>query len=266
MSLDPRTSHTLREEDLSRLVFFISGMRAGTTVFRKMMSSHPQVRDRGEIFSSNNPQGYYRYFREQITQEPDLVYPEHHGRVFLSYIASQVPREGMMLFDVKYEHLNLVPEPAVLPFANPLLLRLIKRSRIKVVHLRRQHFYSVVSNLVAAQTGRYHLDAQDGKPLPEKRSVAADRSAVLSAMKRRKRTTDIVDNSFDDQQRLSLDYESIFDEQGDFRAEVVTRLAAFLGLEDAFERVPMMKKVIDEPLSQVISNFEEIRDLASLTL
>lgn len=266
MNLEPKLSHTLREEDLSRLVFFISGMRAGTTVFRKMMSSHPLVRDRGEIFSANNPQGYYRYFREQVAQEPDLVYPEHHGRIFLAYIASQVPREGMLLFDVKYEHLNLVPEPAVLPFANPLLLRLIKRSRIKVVHLRRQHFYSVVSNLVAMQTGRFHMDLQDGKPLPEKRTVVADRTAVLSAMKRRKRTTDIVDNSFDDAQRLSLDYESIFDEQGDFRADVVQRLAGFLGVEDAFERIPMMKKIIDEPLSQVISNFDDIKDLESITL
>jgi hypothetical protein len=266
MTLDPKPPHVLLDEDVPRLVFFISGMRAGTTVFRKMMSSHPQVRDRGEIFSSSNPQGYYRYFREQIAREPDFVFPEQYGRLFLSYIASQAPKEGMMLFDVKYEHLNLVPEPAVLPFANPLLLRLIKRSRIKVVHLRRQHFDSVVSNLVAVQTGRYHVDVQDGSPPPEKRTVVADRTAVLSAMKRRKRTTDIVDNSFDAPQRLSLDYETVFDAQGNFSADVAARLAAFLQVEDQFERVPMMKKVIDEPLANVISNYDEIKDLASISL
>eukprot|EP01036_Dinobryon_divergens_P019343 gene19343-26396_t len=65
MTQDLKLPHTLKDEDTARLVFFISGMRAGTTVFRKMMSSHPLVRDRGEAFNSANPQGFYRYCREQ---------------------------------------------------------------------------------------------------------------------------------------------------------------------------------------------------------
>jgi hypothetical protein len=143
---------------------------------------------------------------------------------------------------------------------------MIKRSQLKVVHLRRQHFYSVLSNLIAVQTGRYHKPADNSTDLPEKKAVAVERSLVLTSMKKRKRAADIVDSSFDEGQRLSLDYEGVFDAQGDFQPAVCERLAAFLGVDNQFERQPALKKMIDEPLSAVITNFDEIRDLETVAL
>jgi len=269
MKQKDRPAHeVIREEDLGRIVFFMGGVRSGTTVFRRMLASHPRVRDRGEIFNSNNPQGFFKYLREQIAADPDMVFPEHQNKIFLSYVASLVPKDkdGIALLDIKYEHLNLVHDAWQLPFTNPPMLRLIKRSQLKVVHLRRQHFYSVLSNLVAVQTGRYHKPADDSAKLPEKRPVAVERALVLSSMKKRKRAADTVDSSFEDGQRLSLDYEGVFDDAGDFQPAVCERLAAFLGVDNQFERQPALKKVIDEPLSAVITNYEEIRDLESAAL
>lgn len=259
----------LSEDMLNRVVFFMGGVRSGTTVFRRMLASHPRVRDRGEIFNSNNPQGFFKYFRERIAENPDLVFPEHHGKLFLQYVASLVPKDadGIALLDIKYEHLNLISDAWQLPFTNPPMLRLIKRSRLKVIHLRRQHFYSVLSNLVAVQTGRYHQPAAAGAgELPAKRPVSVERALVLSSMKKRKRAADTVDQAFEDTQRLSLDYETVFDEQGDFQPEVCERVAAFIGVDNHFERQPALKKVIDEPLSAVITNYDEIRDLESAAL
>lgn len=258
----------LAEVDPSRIVFFMGGVRSGTTVFRRMLASHPRVRDRGEIFNSNNPQGFFKYFREQIAVNPDLVFPEHQGKLFLAYIASLVPKDqdGIALLDIKYEHLNLISDAWQLPFTNPPMLRLIKRSGLKVVHLRRQHFFSVLSNLVAVQTGRYHKPADDSAKLPEKRAVTVERALVLSSMKKRKRAADTVDQSFEDAQRLAIDYEGVFDAAGDFQPGVCERLAAFMGVDNQFERQPALKKVIDEPLSAVITNYEEIRDLESAAL
>jgi hypothetical protein len=258
----------IRDEDLGRIVFFMGGVRSGTTVFRRMLASHPRVRDRGEIFNSNNPQGFFKFMREQIASKPDLVFPEHHGKLFLSYVAQLVPKDadGISLVDIKYEHLNLISDAWQLPFTNPPILRHIKRSRLKVVHLRRQHFFSVLSNLVAVQTGRYHKPADDSVNLPEKKAVTVERNLVLSSMRKRKRAADVVDTSFDDAQRLSIDYEGVFDEAGDFHPAICERLAAFLGVDNHFERQPALKKVIDEPLSAVITNYEEIRDLETIAL
>jgi len=265
---DRPAQDAIRDDDLARIVFFMGGVRSGTTVFRRMLASHPRVRDRGEIFNSNNPQGFFKFYREQIAQDPDLIFPEHHGKVFNAYVASLVPKDmdGIALIDIKYEHLNLIHDAWQLPFTNPPMLRLIKRSRLKVVHLRRQHFYSVLSNLVAVQTGRYHKPADDSATLPEKRTVSVERSLVLSSMKKRKRAADTVDSAFDDQQRLSVDYESVFDDAGDFQPMVCERLAGFLAVDNQFERQPALKKVIDEPLSAVISNYHEIRDLETVAL
>jgi hypothetical protein len=123
-----------------------------------------------------------------------------------------------------------------------------------------------LSNLVAVQTGRYHKPADDSSKLPEKKAVTVERNLVLSSMRKRKRAADVVDTSFDDAQRLSIDYETVFDEAGDFQPAICERLAAFLGVDNHFERQPALKKVIDEPLSAVITNYEEIRDLETLAL
>ena len=48
-----------RMGDFSRIVFFLGGVRSGTTVFRRMLASHPQMRDRGEIFNSHNSMGFF---------------------------------------------------------------------------------------------------------------------------------------------------------------------------------------------------------------
>jgi hypothetical protein len=265
---DRPAQDSIRDEDQGRIVFFMGGVRSGTTVFRRMMASHPRVRDRGEIFNSNNPQGFFKYFREQVAQNPDFAFPEHHGKLFLSYVASLVPKDkdGISLLDIKYEHLNLIHDAWQLPFTNPPMLRLIKRTGLKVVHLRRQHFYSVLSNLVAVQTGRYHKPADDSAELPEKRPVSVERALVLSSMKKRKRAADTVDGAFEDAQRLAIDYEGVFDGAGDFEPAVCERLASFLGVDNQFERQPALKKVIDEPLSSIITNYDDIRDLEAASL
>ena len=265
----PRAPAGDRPGDLSRIVFFLGGVRSGTTVFRRMLASHPMVKDRGEIFNSHNSMGYYKYMRERVAEQPDLIFPENHGKLFLSYLPTLLPKDpgAIALVDIKYEHLCLIPDAWQLPFTNPALLKLIKRTKSKVIHLRRQHFFSVMSNLVAVQTGNYHqkADAQTSAP-EEMPPITADRAAILAAMKKRRRAADVVDSSFDDAHRLPLDYESVFDDDGSFKAAVCEQVAGFMGLPNQFERQPALRKVIDKPLSAVIANYGDIADLESANL
>ena len=258
-----------RHGDFSRIVFFLGGVRSGTTVFRRMLASHPQMRDRGEIFNSHNSMGFFKYMRERVAEQPELIFPENNAKLFLSYLPTLVPKDpqGIALVDIKYEHLTLVPDAWQLPFTNPPLLRLLKRTKAKVIHLRRQHFYSVMSNLVPVQTGNYHQPAGAGEGAEAAQpAITADRAIVLAAMKKRKRAADIVDTSFDEQHRLPLDYENVFDEDGSFKAEVCARVASFVGLEGRFGRQPALRKVLGKQLSAVISNYADIADLETLAL
>lgn len=253
----------LQDTDAQRLVFFIGGVRSGTTVFRRMMASHPQIRDRGEVFNSNNPVGYFRFLREQVARDPELIFPERSPEVFGAYLLSLLPKEpdAMALVDIKYEHLNLLPEAWQLPFTNPSMVRALKRSHARVIHLRRQHFFSVISNLVAVETGRYHDRVGQEGSLPAKRTVRIDRNQLLGNMKKRRRATELIDNSLEASQRLAIDYETVFEADGTFKTDLLDQLATFLSLRPEFERQPALRKVIDEPLSEVISNYADIADL-----
>lgn len=247
-------------------VFFIGGVRSGTTVFRRMLASHPKIRDRGEIFNSNNQNGYFKFLREEILRDPDMVFPEHVMKVFEAYLPTIAGGDGIGLIDVKYEHLALLADPWQHPFATPPIIRFIKKNRCRMIHLRRHHFHSVVSNLIANQTGRYHHWVKDGDKTSEVAQVTLPRQAVLNSMKSRKRVSDMIDSTIPDTQKLTLDYESVFDADGNFLPLTVEQVATFLGVADRFDRIPALKKVIDKPLSEAIANFAEIADLETLTL
>jgi hypothetical protein len=253
----------LTDAQRSRIVFIIGGVRSGTTVFRRMMASHSLIRDRGEIFNANNPAGYFKFLREQVARDPNLIFPERSVDVFHAYLVSLMPKEpdAQALVDVKYEHLTLLPEAWQMPFSNPPLLRIIHRTKAKVLHLRRQHFYSAVSNLVAINTGRYHDRVGESGALPEKRAVTVDRDLLLGQIKKRRRVADLVDASLKGDLCLGLDYEALFEGHGDFSAAKCQQVADFLGLAQTFDRKPALRKVIDEPLSSVIANYAEIADL-----
>jgi hypothetical protein len=85
-------------------------------------------------------------------------------------------------------------------------------------------------------------------------------------MKKRKRTADLIDSNFDDTQRLSLDYEMVFDADGRFTEATCENIATFLGLSNQFDRQPALRKVIDRPISELISNYSDIADLEHAAL
>lgn len=256
-----------QQDALSRIVIFAGGVRSGTTVFRKMLATHPAIVDRGEVFNANHPRGFFLYCRERIIQDPALIFPEHQGKLFLAYLASLAPEKGKIaLVDIKYEHMTLITNAWQLPFSFPLMLKLIQQNKMRLIHMRRQHFHSVVSNAIAKETGRYHKPANQEAALPEKRRVRLNRDQILGTMQTRKRIADAIDRRFPAKQRASVDYENVFDAQGDFCPEVCASMAGFLGLMDKFERSPALKKMIDEPLASLIENYDEIKDLEFLDL
>lgn len=247
-------------------VFFMGGVRSGTTVFRRMLASHPKILDQGEIFNSHNPHGYFKFLREEILRDPEMVFPENVMKVWEAYLPTISGGERIGLIDVKYEHLTLLADPWQHPYTTPPIVRFLKRYKLKVIHLRRQHFHSVISNMVATQTGNYHHWVKDGDKKAETQVVTLQRQAVLNAMRSRKRVADMLDNTLPEGCKLTLDYESVFDGEGNFLPEVCEQVSTFLGLPNLFNREPALKKVIDKPLSQVISNFSEIEDLETLAL
>jgi hypothetical protein len=250
--------------DPSRCVLCIGGVRTGTTVFRQMLASHPGFVDRGEIFNTDNPRGYYAFLQARVRDRPEMVLPDAATANLQSYLATYSAPGLVSVFDVKYEHLLHLPCAWRLPHTDSVLLRILRNLSLRTIHLRRNPFHSIVSNLVANQTRDYHhYKAQSGTEAPPAAPprIRVEREFLVNALGLRRRITLEVDRVLPISRRLSLDYESIFTGEGHFSAETCQRVAHFLDVEDRFAREPALDKVIASPLSEIIENFSEIADL-----
>lgn len=250
--------------DPGRLVVLLGGVRSGTTVLRRMLGSHPRIVDGGEIFNPERPRNFYSYLQAQAARQPELMLPEYQQDLLVSYLKWLVPEnpDTIVVIDVKYEQLRLIADAWSLPLDHPPLLGHLRRWNLRVIHLRRDPFQSVLSNLVAMQTQAYHLAVDDPLRTPGTPSVRVDRDNLRKLLQHRHRTTVLIDGFFEPARCLAMDYGDMFDRQGWFRAKLTQRLSAFLGVDAGFDRVPALRKVIDRPLAEVISNYDEIRDLA----
>lgn len=249
--------------DPSRCVISIGGVRSGTTVFRGMLASHPNFLDRHEIFNTQNPLGYFPFLRELVKSDPDAVYPERSTNNFSRFIAAGCAPNKISVFDLKYEHLLHVAVAWQLPFTEPHVLRFLSSHGFKVIHLRRDPVHSLVSNLVANRSKRYHLYRGSAQSIDQAAqcTIRVDRAQLVASIKIRNQITALIDETFPSDRRKTFDYESVFTGEGRFCDEVCAQVAAFLGVEDDFKREAHLSKVINRPLREIVENYDEIADL-----
>ena len=248
--------------DIKRCVVFVGGVRTGTTVFRQMLGTHPRITDRFEIFNSNTPHGFYPFYREHLKRHPEAVFPEQNRDTLASYLRQLCTGDELELVDIKYEHLGHLPAPWRMPFSPPAMLEHVRDLELKVIHLRRSPFHSLLSNEVATQTRRYkRLPGENQVHEADEATVWVDRRKLEADIRERRQVTRMVDDMIPEERRLSFDYENMLDVQGAFEASMCAEIARFLGVEDSFDRQPGLEKVIARPLSEVIKNYGDIADL-----
>jgi hypothetical protein len=171
--------------------------------------------------------------------------------------------DRLVLVDIKYEHLGMLTEAWQLPFTKPVIVKWIEDLPCKVIHLRRRHFSSVVSNLIAIQTGVYHLGRQESRA-SSPTGVQLNRSNLIAAISARAKIREFVEQSFPAERMFSLDYETMFSNDSVFESCVRADFAQFLGIDDDFQPIASLRKVIDKPLTEVVANYPEIADLHTL--
>lgn len=244
------------------LIIIIGGVRSGTTVFRHMLSTHPDVVDHGEIFLSSNKNGYFRILERIIKKNPNLIFPENNEIVFRHYLKILTPEAGRAVIDIKYEHLCQLPTAWQLPHKTPAILTYLNNLDAKIIHLKRNPFNAVISNLVAQKTKRYHVSAKTNQPNNAPIKISISRDLVIQEIKDRIQASDLVENTLNNQGIITIEYEELFDINNYFKDEICSKTATFIGIEDSFERAPLLQKVINQSLENTILNWHEICDLA----
>ncbi|MCB9880977.1 MAG: hypothetical protein H6832_18475 [Planctomycetes bacterium] len=249
-------------------IVLLAKPRAGAHGFNSIVRTHPQISVFAEIFHDalvEQEQNFFGFVWQEAERMKQFCMPYHHSRLkifgeYLEYLEtrSKTPR---FVIDIKYNvirHMDGIWKDLLDP---PDLLQYFMDYKIPVVHLVRRNVLKVLlSETRAHQTGLWVVRPGQEKP-PKVTDVALDGSQIVSQLAQRVLEIDAYDKLLSVGERVhTVIYEELFDKSagGPYKAEIVSRLASFLELEDRFDGAMDSIKISTGDLTTEISNYSEI--------
>lgn len=254
----------------NQFCFLIARPRSGTTVFRKMLQTHPRIFSVGEIFNESNPNSYFRYLQTLVPAEADAFFPSKSLENFLRYLewtrqlsAERRPKAKLVVLDVKYDQSHLLSEPWWGFSSLPRIFPLIREHRWRVIDVRRKDIRAmIISNAVAIETKVYHSTAleQDQR---QHMKVHIDKAQLLRQIETTEGSYRRISRHFDGYERyMAVNYEEMFDQEGGgaFSPAMLNGLSAFLNVENRFDAQPKLSKVLVGDMFEYVENAAEIKE------
>ena len=251
--------------------FIIARPRSGTTVFGKMLQTHPRIVNLGEIFNEANPASYFNFLQNTVAQNPSALLPSYSNRIFLDYVEScraraleRNPRSRVVMLDVKYDQAHLICEPWLRLGELPRFYFLLRERKWKVIDIhRRDPFKLSISNQVAIQSSIYHSNTlEPGQKQTAK--VPINPARLIEDVDATRRAYAGVESHFRGRpQYRRIFYEEMFaDETGtEVSAPLLSDIARFLNLGNVFDPKPKLQKLLQEDIFSYIKNAAQIRAL-----
>ena len=254
--------------DLPRICFLIARPRSGTTVFSKMLGTHPRVACVGEIFNQSNERSYFHFLKRLVETDPDSLLPSNSTTTFLSYVETcrryaeaKKTNCKVVVLDVKYDQAHLLCEPWWKIGQLPRLFFLLREQRWRVIDIHRNDVVGLcISNQVAMQTKIYHSNAL---PEGEKQSarIRINPNQVLREIRATREVYQAIEMHFARREYKQLTYENMFDSDGNFSQRTVDEVSEFLGVQNYFDRAPKLQKLLSGDVLDHVENASELREL-----
>jgi LPS sulfotransferase NodH len=255
--------------DLPRVCFVIARPRSGTTVFSKMLSSHPRVVCVGEVFNQSNERSYFHFLQKQVLVESDALFPTNSTKNFLKFVdacreyaTAKKHNCKVVVLDVKYDQAHLLCEAWWKLGQLPKIFFLIREKKWRVIDIHRNDLVSLcISNQVAMQTKVYHSSAlAEGEKQTAKIRINPDQ--ILRDVQVTRAVYESIGKHFKSRREYRLvNYEEMFDAEGIFSEELVDDLSTFLGVQNFFDRNPKLQKLLSEDIIHHVENASELRAL-----
>jgi len=249
------------------LCFVIGRPRSGTTVFKAMLQTHPEIWSLREVLNENNPRSYFNFLKRLQSDDRDALLPSRSIENFVKYLGwcrktalEKQPRNKVVILDVKYDQAHLLCEPWWSITSLPRIFSLMRELGCKVIDVHRNDVVRlVISNQIAIKTQIYHSnklepgEGQDAKVHVDPDRLLREVNATFQAYEKVGRHF----RGYPDYLRIA--YEEMFD--GDaFSEELVQRVASFLGVSGEFERKPQLSKLLADDIFSYVENAEELRE------
>ncbi len=259
------------QQDLPLVCMMLGRARSGTTVFRSMLNSHPDIQVQGEVFNSGGP--YFRFLEDRLSRDPSLCQPEHSLDMFRAYVArtqKKFRRSRVVALDAKRECLHVIYRGWNRVGAVPAVLEESRAQGWHALHVtRRNHLRRLLSNVRAQERGVYHRPVAGLRGSAAPAEVAGEMPVRLSTHRLVAKLDELEADRLslgkffvNHENYLEIDYDEMFDasEPGTtvFSDLVRQKLATFFGLEPKFDPIPSELKLSEGSLPELVENYDEL--------
>lgn len=252
----------------SDLVFIIGRERSGTTVFRNLLKRSGAI-DCDEILHGDLSRRYrfYRYLQDRLQDDPSLIHPRKHPKVFREYIEElRVQAQGRPLaMDVKYFALNLIPAHEATAGQSPFLFNFMRNNNAHVVHIIRKNKLRVfISQEIARATGKWSAEKPEQLPRNKPR-INVNPQQALNFIGRLIKQDEAIANILRDIPGVHrLIYEEMFLDNGNFSDKTIEVAEACLEKTIEDNR-PGNLRMNPDPIAHLVENYNEIHKAISVT-
>jgi hypothetical protein len=249
------------------LCFVIGRPRSGTTVFKTMLQTHPEIWSFGEVLNESNPRSYFHFLKRLQVNDRDAVLPSRSVGNFVAYLEwcrkisiDRQPSNKLVVMDVKYDQAHLLCEPWWSINSLPRIFSLMRELGCKVIDVHRRDLVGlIISNRIAIQTKIYHsnkLDPGEG----QQARVRIDPERLVREVSATAKAYDKVSRHFRGYPEYMLvEYEEMFESE-EFSSSLILRVSKFLGVSNQFERKPQLSKLLVDDIFSYIENGDEVRE------
>jgi len=256
--------------DFSDFTILLSRQRSGTNAFRSALATHPDLFCFNEVFNLGDKDSdneflrntnFFNFLEAYGAGDLQRILPDRHEALFLDFLEFLrcFSPKRQLVVDVKYNTLHFLAKPWAEIVTVPYLLDLIVEHRLRVLHLTRMNYLRQgISSLKAWSSGRYSVFP--GQERPDDSQVFVGRGWLTTLLEKRSTEDAMIVKRFRDYPLYrSYDYAQIFRTSTEEPAPEVRReLAEWLGVPDSFGRIADFQKQSSLPLSQTISNYDEV--------
>lgn len=252
----------------------VGSQRSGTNFMREVLNTNPHTVTHGEVLWPY-PLGnvWHNYLRTLTTRQVPAVrdgdctglvddYFVHLNDDTLRGYPDKRDHLAMVGVDIKYNQLSFI-RPLIQDLgAKPFMIDYVRERDLPIIHMMRRNIVQQALSLTISQLRNVYHNYR-GQRFEDRLEINPDRVVGLSRWLRKSRD-DFVAVS-DGVRVHDVYYEDIADackaagDAGDIGGDdVVKQMAEFLQIPSQFSNPTTIKKVINRPYSEILSNFKAV--------
>jgi hypothetical protein len=261
--------------DGATVFLLVGSQRSGTNFLRELIGTNPAAIVHGEVlYPYPLPNCYHNFVRTMVTRQmPPLHYDDGIGLLddYLVFLREDCKRSypakaGMVKalgLDVKYNQLRFITPVHYDLHLRPLMLEHCGIRGVPILHLVRTNvLHQALSMAIAEARNVYHN--YDGGRAASPVAVQVDR--VLQCARWVESEAAVFRDMTRDLRVLEISYERLIaacarvapGAKLGASARVMGEVASFLGIDNDFEHPASIKKVIDRPYQELLTNYSDV--------